>query len=298
MRRFLFLACSFAMILGAHAINSSAASAQVLIWSLPEEDGTWVRFEGTYKQTQARPNNNAGDLVVEWRSELTISSVGKEMAEFDGKEAACRWIEFKTVTKPADLEKQPGPGGTYVYKVLIPKARVTGKITDSEGLPVTYIPIVKGFRKVGNRDPQEVTEKAMAVYPTVSLLTYYADLKQEGDQAEALTVPVSTDALEAQVFKGTRVFLSDPSRPTAAINAGASPTSERKPEFTSRSTNAATLWRTDAVPFGLAKFQVTVTREEKDGSASDDDFRRATLIESEMSAVAKGTDARSEIGGQ
>ena len=36
-------------------------SAQVLIWNLPKEDGAWIRFEGNYRQNQARPNAAAGD---------------------------------------------------------------------------------------------------------------------------------------------------------------------------------------------------------------------------------------------
>ena len=42
-----------ALIAGAGRVE-----AQGLIWSLPEE-GTWVRYEGTYKQTELRPNSTA-----------------------------------------------------------------------------------------------------------------------------------------------------------------------------------------------------------------------------------------------
>ena len=33
-----------------------AAAAQGLVWSLPEEDGIGVRYEGTYTQLVKRPN--------------------------------------------------------------------------------------------------------------------------------------------------------------------------------------------------------------------------------------------------
>src|SRR5262245_21806858 len=104
------------------AFPAAPASAQVLIWSLPKEDGTWVRFEGTYKQTRNRPDAKLGDEMLEWRSELTISVVGSETAEFtdkdaDGKdrlrEVPCRWVEFKSQTKPGGLDIPAGPGDTF-----------------------------------------------------------------------------------------------------------------------------------------------------------------------------------------
>ncbi|MGE5191781.1 MAG: hypothetical protein ACM3U2_04720 [Deltaproteobacteria bacterium] len=263
------------------ALPLPTTSAQVLIWSLPKEDGTWVRFEGTYKQTRARANVAAGDEMLEWRGELTISAVGSETAEIDGtddagkaikKEVPCRWVEFKSITKPSGLDKQPGPGDTFVYKVLIPEEAVIGETTDKDGIPVTFLPIVKGWRKVGQRDAQAVTEKALAVYPTISLVTYYPNLKAEGDESEQ--VQVAGEAVAARLYKGSRLFKST----------------------TSRSTNAAVLWRSDAVPFGLARFQVTLTQERKELAASADEFKQATLIDVDMAVVATGNDARSELG--
>jgi len=260
---------------------AAPASAQVLIWSLPKADGAWVRFEGTYKQTRARPTTNAGEEILEWRSELKISTVGSEMAEIttkdeDGldvtKEVPCRWVEFKTLTKPNGLEKQPGPGDLFIYKVLIPEYRVIGKPVDDDNIPVMFLPIVKGWRKVGGRDAEAVTEKALAVYPTVAPVTYYPDLKAEGEEAEQLQV--GGEAVAARLFKGTRVFQ----------------------RTTNRSTNSATLWRSDDVPFGLARFQVSVTLEEKEIAAPADEFKRTSLIEVEMAVVATGDDARSELG--
>ena len=255
-------------IVGLAVGGPSPASAQVLIWNLPKEDGVWVRFEGSYKQTRARPNSNAGDEKLEWRSELTISSVGRETV--DGAE--CRWVEFKSVTKPDGLEQKPGPGDTFLYKVLIPEDRVIGKNADADGIPATYLPIVKGWRKVGQREPQAVTEKALAVYPTVSLVTYYPDLKPAGEEQE---LQIGGQALSVRLNKGERVLTT----------------------ATTRSTNAASLWIGSDVPFGLARFQVSLTQEKKDIAASDDEFKRASLIEVEMAIVATGNDSRSELGG-
>jgi hypothetical protein len=260
------------------AFPVAPASAQVLIWSIPKEDGTWVRFEGMYKQTRARPNSNAGDEVLEWRSELTISAVGSETIDFDandgknGKQARCRWVEFKSLTKPNGLEKKPGPGDTFVYKVLIPEDRVIGKTVDEQNIPVTFLPIVKGWRKVGGRDAETVSERALAIPPTIVLATYYPDLKAEGDQSEKLQVGGAE--VSARLFKGTRAL--------------------RK--ATSRSANSGSLWLSDDVPFGLARFQVALIQEQKEIGASDDEFKRVSLIEVDMSVVATGNDARSELG--
>jgi hypothetical protein len=260
-------------------------SAQVLIWSLPKADGAWVRFEGTYRQTRARPTTNAGEEVLEWRSELTISAVGSETVEVTGQgdadteaqpgltnEVPCRWVEFKTVIKPNGLEKQLGPGDQFIYKVLIPEHRVIGKPVDDDNIPVTFLPIIKGWRKVGLRDAVPVTEKALAVYPTVAPVTYYPDLKAEGEEPEQ--VQVGGEAVAARVFKGTRVVLQ---------------------RTTNRSTNVGTLWRSDEVPFGLARFQVSVTLEEKEIAAPVDEFKRTSLIEVDMAVVATGDDARSVL---
>ena len=263
------------------ALPFPTASAQVLIWSLPKEDGTWVRLEGAYKQTRARANAAAGDEMLEWRSELTISSVGSETAEFSDKdseakdrtrEVPCRWVEFKSVTRPNGLDKQVGPAETIVYKVLIPEEAVIGATADKDGIPVTFLPIVKGWRKVGQRDAEAVTEKALAVYPTISLVTYYPDLKPAADEAEQ--VPIGGETVAARLYRGSRVFKNP----------------------TSRSTNAAALWRSDDVPFGLARLQLTLTLEKKELAASADEFKQASLIELEMAVVATGTDARSELG--
>lgn len=249
------------------------ASAQVLIWSLPEDEGAWIRFEGNYKQTRSRPNSNAGAEVLEWRSEMTISSLGRENAAISegSEEVPCRWVEFKTETKPAGVDKKAGPADLYVYKVLIPENRVIGKTVDDDTIPVTFLPIAKGYRRVGQRPVEPVTERALAVYPTVALVTYYPDLKADGGADEQLQV--GGNAVAAKLFKGTRI-----------IKRG-----------TNRSTNVASLWRSGEVPFGLARYQVTLTIEQKELSASDDEFQRMSLVEVDMAAVAVGNDARSDL---
>ncbi|MBS0265189.1 MAG: hypothetical protein JSS02_24870 [Planctomycetes bacterium] len=250
----------------------TAASAQMLIWSLPEDQAAWIRFEGTYKQTRARPNSNAGDEVIEWRSELTISSLGREEAA-DGSGSApvpCRWVEFKTETKPAGVDNKTGPADVYIYKVLIPEHRVIGKIIDDDTIPVTFLPIVKGYRRVGQRPVEPVKEKALAIYPTIARVTYYADLKAEGSGEP---VQIGGNSVEAKLFKGSRLIK----------------------QKTTRSSNVASLWRTDEVPFGLARYHVVETTEQKGLGATDAEFQRIGSVEVDMTAVATGNDSRSEL---
>lgn len=269
MRNYFLSACAalFAWL----GCGIAPASAQVLIWSLPNEETTMVKLSGKYRTRLARPNSAEGDLELTWDCELSIKSLSRQTVEIDGQPTVCRWVEFKSVLKPADnLEKPPGPSGTKIYKVLIPENKVIGKLTDTDGIPVTFIPIEKGYRRISDDRPAEpVTEKVLAVYPTIALVTYYADLKPESPQPEDL--PLGADvgkAVQAQLNKGSCV-LENP---------------------TSRSTNEAQLWLSKDVPFGIAKMVVKVTREEKDSTASRDEFKIATETNVDLVVV--------EIGGK
>lgn len=251
---------------------SNAAQAQVLIWSLPEVEGTWIRFEGTYRNKEIRPQAPEGDLEIESRCELTIKSLNSETLEIDGKALKCRWLEFKTVIgKPSEQGIQPGPYGTRIYKVLVDETKVDGKIADARGIPNTFFPIIKGYRKLGNRETETIREKSVMFYPMISLVTHYPDLKAEADKPSTLDLPLG--AVNARQMRGTQSLLSD----------------------TDRSLNEGTLWLSSDVPFGLAKFLVKVSREKKDATASKDEFKRTADLQMDMSAVAKGTDARSEL---
>ena len=82
--------------------------AQGLIWELPA-DGSWVRFEGTYEKEMPGPDSNDLNVKLQWTRHLIISSVGSEMADFEGEQTACRWLEFKCVTGKA-TESGVAPG--------------------------------------------------------------------------------------------------------------------------------------------------------------------------------------------
>ena len=77
-------------------IEAPLVNAQGLIFHLPE-DGKAVEYEGTL--TQATGPDDQAPLT--WTCELSIKSVGREEAEFEGKVQPCRWIEIKTLTGTA-----------------------------------------------------------------------------------------------------------------------------------------------------------------------------------------------------
>jgi hypothetical protein len=277
MRPFRSLVVLAALLISLAASN--VAHAQGLLWSLPE-DGTWVKYTGKYKNKEEQPGSNAGPLQLEWLSELTIQSVGEEKAKFKGKEVDCRWIEFKVITGlpsaggvEAGAAIDPGPFGIRIYKVLIPVESITGKLTDADGLPVTFIPIIKGLRKIGrDAPPEEIKEKVLAFYPVLGMFANYLDLAPAGEE-ETLEL-TGLGSVKAKVLKG---MLKQKS-------------AEMKTE------NAGQIWLTPEVPFGWAKYQVKLTRQRKSKFAPESEYAPAAEIEVEMAAVEKGTGAKSEIG--
>lgn len=255
------------------------SSAQGLLWSLPA-DGAIVEFAGKYHNKQERPGSNEGPLELEWDSRLTIQSVGEEMADFEGAPTACRWIEFKVVTGKAskkgveaDAGIDPGPHGTVIYKVLIPVDRVKGQLKDEDDLPITYVPIVKGYRKVGQQPPQVIREKVLSFCPLLGLFANYIDLAPAGEAGDLELPNVGT--VKASPMKGTLKLQNQ----------------------TSKSENVGEIWRSEEVPFGWAKYKVKLTRQQKDITAPDTAFAPAAEIEVEMVAVKKETSgAKSELG--
>lgn len=269
MLRILLVACI--MTLAGWGAGVSPASAQSLIWSLPAEEASWVRFEGTYKDKQSLPDSSEGDLELEWRRAVTIKSVGKQTVDYQGVATPCRWIEITSVTgKESEQGIQPGPFGTRIYKVLVPENKVIGKVVDGENIPVSFIPIIKGYRKIGDREPTPINQKVLAADPMLAMIAYYPNLKPEGE-AEDLQTPEG--AVSARKYVGTETLESE----------------------TARTIQEGTLWVSKDSPFGLAKFQVKVVLQVKDLTAPKEEFKQTAEIVVDMAAVAKGNDARSEL---
>ena len=266
-------------------ITPAVLPAQGLIWSLPEEEGTWVRYEGEYKQTEFRPGVATGDQVFNWRRNVTIKSLvtpeEHKTAMYRGKQVTCRWIEIKVETgKPGEQGLDTGPGGARLYKVLIPESRVFGtlvqnKSVDADGIPVSFLPIIRGYRKLGNRKEEAIKTKVLRIYPAISLLKHYKVLRPETGEPE-------DPALEA----------------LGAINAIKWVGAETLQSRVSQSEHSSELWLSREVPFGLARWSVKVTRSRKRETDPRDDFAKRTETTVEMKAVAVGTDAKSELAVQ
>ena len=259
--------------------------AQGLIWSLPEQEGTWVRYEGEYRQIEFRPGVATGNQVFNWRRNVTIKSLvtpeEHKTAMYRGKQVTCRWIEIKVETgKPGEQGLDTGPAGARLYKVLIPESRVFGTLVqnrsvDADGIPVSFLPIIRGYRKLGNRKEEVIKTKVLQIYPAISLLKHYKVLRPETGEPE-------DPALEA----------------LGAVNAIKWIGAETLQSRVSQSEHSSEIWLSREVPFGLARWSVKVTRSRKRETDPRDDFSKRTETTVEMKAVAVGTDAKSELAVQ
>ena len=251
--------------------SAETAWAQALFHSLPQ-DGTGIEYEGTFTQENVRPNTPDGVEVLTFTRVLSIKSVGRENAEFDGQVQPCRWIEIKTVTGTAGAAGiDPGPVGATIYKVLVPESKVFDAAEDADAIPNDLLPIVRGFQRLGENPVKEITSGAIRVYPTMTLLTNYE----------------STEVVAASETPQTIAGQSFPSRHVKGSLTMESPRS--------RSTNEGDYWVADNVPFGLVRWEVKVTREEKESTATRDQFRQVATVTSVMSVKRILNNAESEL---
>lgn len=244
---------------------SQSADAQGVVCQLPEDE-TWVKFEGTYAQSEIRPESAAGKLDINpWIEHVWIKSVGSQMAEYRGEMTACRWIEIKTERgREKDGKIDTGLTGSVIYKVLIPESAVITDNVDSEGVPVSFLPIVKGYRKVGKAEPKEITEPALQLYPLGILVGYYRELQKVEDEVDpeiGLENVKSASQWQGQV------------------------TTERA---SSRTVMESTIWKSPDVPFGVARWSAKITREIKDALEPRDEFKPSSEITIEMKARETG----------
>lgn len=270
-RTTLLLTCAAGLWSGAEAL------AQGLVWNLPE-DGAWVRYEGTYQQVIRRPQSTEGDLTLQWQRNLEIKSVGREEAthdlDHDGQPVTepCRWLEFKVVTgKIVEGIPDAGPGATVIYKVLVPESAIDGKLVDDEGIFKAYVPVVKGFRKLGDEPAQPLASEVLQLYPNLSLLRHYRELETaaEGQSAEAPKVGTVSGSLL---------------RGRTTMETG-----------TQRSRNEAEFVESAQMPFGLVSWKATTVTEQKNLVDPRSQFQESLALTEELKAVDSGTGAESEL---
>ena len=165
-----------------------------------------------------------------------------------------------------------GTVGERIYKVLVPESSVIGQTRDSEGLPVTYLPIVRGYRKTNDKDPtpKEIKSKVLQIYPIISLVRHYRDMTrgsvpeivqvgQEDVEATKLSGNFETESLNDRVLHESSIFLSK------------------------------------TVPFGLAKWTVKITQEAKGEVEPRSEFQFVSEITVDMTARRIEGNARSEL---
>lgn len=251
--------------------NGSAASAQGLILQLPQ-DGRWIRYEGTYTQTELRPNTATGKLEIPpWTEHVTIKSVGSEQAEYRGEMTPCRWIEIKVERgRESEGKIDTGLTGLEIYKVLVPESLVTSAVRSADGIPASFTPIVKGFRQVGKAAPQPVAAAALKLYPLAIVLGYCRDFTKEQSDVD---VAIGGETFKTTVLNGVSAFER----------------TESRTELQSQ------VWSSSEVPFGVAAWTTRITRSIKDAQERRDSFHQQTEIQVEMKARETGVDAKSEL---
>jgi hypothetical protein len=118
---------------------------------------------------------------------------------------------------------------------------------------------------------QPLNEKVLAVYPMLSHFTYYKNLEAD-EGTESVDLP-KFGAVETTHYKG----------------------SETQESERTRSTNEGEIWLTKDVPFGWAKYQVKLVREEKEPGTPRTEFKKVAEVNVEMKAVDTGDGAQSEL---
>lgn len=258
----------FALLFGCLAVASSA-NAQGLLWNLPES-GTWVRYSGQYRQVTLRPQSEDGDLSLQWQRVLEIRCLNRVQAKYRGKEQPCVWLEFEIVTgQQVDGQLEAGPGAKRQYKILVPESVVLGKETLNADIPQGFIPIVEGYRQMGNGKVEPMPAKVFQIFPVLSQVSINENAKVVAQE-------------EVTVSSGT--YQTDRIECSCAIE-----------NASSRTSNQTRLWVSEKAPFGPVKWTVRIDREEKNAVDKREQFQKHAEITVQMEAVQTGSDATSKI---
>lgn len=245
--------------------------AQGLLQELPP-DGTWVRFEGTYTQTEIRPETALGKLEIPpWLEHVTVKSVGSTTAEFRGEMVPCRWIEIKVERgREAEGKIAVGKTGLEIYKVLIPEGVISQPQVVDENIPVGFLPIVRGVKVVGSGEPQPLSEPALKLYPLALLFSYTRDTKIEEEVSDP---GIGLGAVAAKLLVGSSTIERTNSRTQMTVK----------------------IWISPDVPFGVAAWTAKIVRSIKDAQQPRDAFQPLTEVDVALKLQAKGENAQSEV---
>ena len=247
---------------------AAPAVAGGLVWNLPDP-GAEARYEGEITQTLTGRDNQVTEIARLRR--VTVRSLDPATGDFNGEQVPARWLEFVSETgTPGERGLDPGPAGRVIYKVLVPEAAVTGELEDESGVPYAFLPVLRGWRQIGDGEPAEIGP-AFRAYPTVCLLT-------EFEPDDILEQTAGSADVPAGRFEGTRyrAKLVEESR-------------------VARVTHEANWLVSESLPFGPAGWEATVTREVKDALGDRGTFREASKTVSKMELVETASNARGEL---
>ena len=247
-----------ALFLTAAAVASTADAAG-LLWKFPE-DGTSATYRGEYKQLVRRTDATQQDVTLSWARTLTVRVVGTEQAEYMGKPVAARWLEIEQATgELIGGAVQAGPGGRTIVKLLVPESALSGATTDEDGVPQSFIPIIKGWRQIDDRPVEELPAKAYDPSPEMTLLGFPNDLQPSGETP----VQIAGQNADGTTWKGER-------------------TTESKWK---RAVTKTELTRSDAAPFGSVGWTVEVETFEKQSTQGRGEFETVTDASETMQLV-------------
>ncbi len=251
---------------------ASQAAAQGLVWNLPES-GTAVRYSGEYRQVTFRPQSDLGDISLQWQRVLEIRCLDREMAEFEGENVSCVWLEYEVTTgQQVDGVLESGPGATRIYKVLVPESAINGLEFFRADVPHAFVPVVKGFQKIGDRDAEPFALPVLQVFPLLSQVLLNEHLTVAGEE----TVNVTAGEYDCQ-------------RVDCQTNIE---------DLSSRVTNFSQVWVSDAMPLGTVQWKVRIDREVKTEGDKRDEFQKRSEITIDMQAVEILNDAVSKLNMQ
>jgi hypothetical protein len=134
------------------------------------------------------------------------------------------------------------------------------------------LPIVRGFRRLGEEGVEPIRTPALRYYPTITLLTNYPEVEE-----------IATNAVPEVILQGPQI--------SAVHSRGRVVMESQK----NRSTNEGEYWVSKDVPFGLARWVVTVTTEEKDLAAARTEFRTVIVKKVDMKLKRIRQNAESEL---
>lgn len=278
-----FLAVCFTA--GLFTLSATPALAQGLLWKLSDKPNFTVVYYGDYKQTDAPGTDGKPRAEIEWKRQLTVKSIKQAEGYYDGKKVPCRWIEISVSTdRIAEEEIDHGPAGKRTYTVLVPESRVLGKTHDDDSILASMIPIatdedgkVQGMQQVGESPAAPIDSAVLQVYPVLTLLQHYRELKEATPQ-QPLDL---TEAIGKQLAPNDYKQLS-----AVAVTESAN----------QQTRNEATIYRTDEVPTGLAGWTVKVTHNAKNSAQKRSEFQLVTTITVNLKATEVTFDkARSDL---